>query len=119
MVNWSYRSLRPAEYGAIGSLIFLLFYFISLINAILRNDNEPQLVLAFFGFPTSWLFYSIFHPLLEWLGPFGATSRRIAEWLFLGAAGVLQYWLIGALAAYLIICERCGESKTERKESGD
>lgn len=119
MVNWSFRSLRPVDYGAIGSLIFLLLYFISLMNAVLRNDNEPQLVLAFFGFPTSWLFYSIFHPLLELLGPFGATSRRVAEWLLLGAAGVLQYWLIGALASYLIIGKQHGESETERKDFED
>lgn len=119
MVNWPFKSLRPVVYGLIGSLIFLLLYFISLINAVLRNDNEPQLVLAFFGFPTSWLFYLIFHPFLEFLGPFGTTSRRVAEWLLLGAAGVLQYWLIGVLVSYLIICKHHGESETERKEPED
>jgi hypothetical protein len=90
------------RWGAISSLAFVAIFLISLINAFLRNDAEPQLVLAYFGFPTSWLFFTIFNPLLEWLGPIGSIGRRIAEWALLGGAGILQYWLIGAVAAFLI-----------------
>ena len=82
-----------------------------MLNAFLRDDAEPQLVLAFFGFPVSWIFFSIFDPLLEWLGPFGYINRRIAEWSLLGVAGVLQYWVIGAIATVLI------RSKNRKKHS--
>ncbi|MEB0134767.1 hypothetical protein QN362_05425 [Actimicrobium sp. CCC2.4] len=119
MVNLSFKSLRLVNWGAISSVFYLVIFFISLANAFVRNDSEPQLVLAFFGFPLTWLFYLIFHPFLEWVGPFGAVSRRIAEWLLLGMAGVIQYWLIGATAAYLIIGKHRRESEAERIESGD
>lgn len=97
---------RPVAYGAICALIFALIYLLSIANAFLRDDAEPQLVLAFFGFPASWIFISIFHPLLEWLGPLGSTGRRIGEWSLLGIAGIVQYWLIGFLAAYIIMGKR-------------
>lgn len=103
MVNISFRSLRPATYGGIFAFVFVLIYLLSITNAFLRDDAEPQLVLAFFGFPASWIFISIFHPLLEWLGPFGSPARRIGEWSLLGIGGIVQYWLIGFLVAHIIL----------------
>lgn len=97
-----FKFLTPMTCGAICSFAYALLYLMLLANAFIRNDAEPQLVLAFVGFPMSWLFISIFHPLLNWLGPFGATERRIAEWILLGFAGFVQYWLVGAALALLI-----------------
>lgn len=98
------------RWGAVGALAFVAIFLISLINAYLRNDAEPQLVLAYVGFPTSWLVFTVFDPMLEWLGPIGSIGRRIAEWTLLGGAGILQYWLIGALAAFLI-----NQSRTQKR----
>ena len=102
MVNISFRDLRPVHVGIIGALVFLAIYLLCVINAFVKNDAEPQLVLAFFGFPSSWILITVFHPLLEWLGPFGSTTRRIGEWSLLFLAGIVQYWSIGYLVAYLV-----------------
>lgn len=98
-------------WGTIGALAFVAIYIISLRDAYLRNDAEPQIFLAYVGFPMSWLVFTIFNPLLEWLGPIGSIGRRIAEWALLGGAGILQYWLIGATTAFLI-----NQSRTRNKE---
>lgn len=105
MVNISFKS-RPVTYGAIFAFVFMLIYLFSITNAFLRDDAEPQLVLTFFSFPTSWLFISIFHPFLEWLGPLGSTWRRVGEWSLLDIAGIVQYWLIGFLVANIIVSKR-------------
>lgn len=102
MVKLPSKTLRPYACGAICALVFLAFYFIQLLNAVRRGDGEPQLILAFFGYPTSWLIFSVFHPLLEWLGPLASMPRRLGEWTLLGVAGVLQYWLLGVGVAFLL-----------------
>lgn len=100
-MNSTIKSSRIVRWGAIGSLVFVAIFLISLVNAFLRNDAEPQLVLAYLGFPTSWLFFTVFNPFLDWFGPIGSVGRRVAEWTLLGGAGILQYWLIGAFAAFI------------------
>lgn len=110
MVNISFRLWRSRTYGAIFALMFAVLYLFCIVNAFLRDDANPQLVLVFYGFPTSWLFLSIFDPLLEWLGPFGSTARRVGEWSLLGIAGIVQYWLIGFFVAHIIVGKRTGDN---------
>jgi hypothetical protein len=100
--KFSQCNTRPKTFGLLSLVLFILIFIISLTNALLRRDSEPQLILAFFGFPFTWVFLSIFRPVLEWIGPFGSTVRRVAEWTLLGCSGGLQYWIIGRLAGYLI-----------------
>jgi len=101
MVIFSIKPSRPLKFGVVCSLLYFTIFLISIINAIRIGNDDPQLVAAFFGFPFSWLLFSVFHPLLEWIGPFSSVTRRVAEWVVLGFAGVVQYGLIGVLIAYL------------------
>jgi hypothetical protein len=103
MVNIKFRLLRPSTYGTIFSFVFVSIFLLSLTNAYLHDSGEPELVLVFFGFPTSWLFISISGPFLNWLGPYGSMARDIGEWSVLGIAGILQYWLVGFVAANIVI----------------
>ena len=100
MVKSSQKIRSGIRWASIFTAIFILLFAVCLTNAIRRGDDEPKLILVFFGYPASWFVISIFHSFLEWLGPFGSLSRRIAEWVFLILAGTIQYSLIGFMIGY-------------------
>lgn len=103
---------RPAlATGLICALLYFLYFGYCLFPAIITENHKSQIAVAFVSFPTSWLFISIFEPLLNWLGPLGSTARRVGEWSILGIAGVIQYGLIGFLAAYIISERSISETK--------
>jgi hypothetical protein len=104
MVNWpTIKSIRPITYGIICATCFLIYYFFTLTNAIIKSNNEPQLVLVFLGYPTTLLLFSLFTPALEWIGKFGVTLKTISEWFLLGCAGIIQYFLFGFIVSNFFI----------------
>lgn len=94
--------------GLIFSLFYLLYFGYCLLLTVFSAKVETQAAVGFVSFPTSAIFFSLFHLLLDWLGPYGSPPRRAGEWLFLGVAGTLQYFVVGAVFEKIVRGIRSG-----------
>lgn len=88
--------------GLVGSLLYLCYFGYCLYFSVFAADQEAQIAVAFVSFPTSAVFLSFSHSLFEWLGPYGSPPRRAGEWVCLGLAGLIQYFVIGVVFAMMI-----------------
>jgi hypothetical protein len=97
--------------GALCAFAFVVVFLILVVVSIIRDEGNYRLVSAFLTYPMSWAIFSIFHPVLEWLGPVGSASRVIGEWVLLGFSGIAQYLLIGILIVFLSDSSRHPDEK--------
>jgi hypothetical protein len=95
--------MRPVRLGFLLQLLYLLYVVFCIARAIVTDDANTQVAAAFWSFPASLLAFSAAIPVLDWLGPYGDPSRRIAEWLLLVIAGGLQYFALGYFAGTFLL----------------
>jgi hypothetical protein len=88
--------------GALCAAAYLVLFTLVLAVSLMRNEAGYQVVVAVFTYPASWVAFAVGDPLLDWSGPFGTPARRAVEWALLGFAGALQYFLVGAVASFLL-----------------
>jgi len=94
MVKFFKINNNSIKWALVPVALFAALSGLCLFNSIRLGNDEPKLILVFFGYPTSWFFLSIFNPLLEWFGPSGSLPRRIFEWVILISGGGAQTFLI-------------------------
>ena len=108
MVRWLSLERPVLVAGLICSLLYFFYFGYALLLAVFAAKAETQVAVAFVSFPTSAVFLSWLNSLLDWLGPYGSPPRRAGEWLFLGVAGGLQYFVVGVVFAIIIRGIRSG-----------
>lgn len=92
--------------GAVFALVYFLYFTYGLYGAVFYEKWEAEIILAYASFPSSAAFFALFDSVLDWLGPYGSSARRVGTWFLLGMAGGLQYFALGFLFS------RCLKPKT-------
>lgn len=87
--------MKPIRLGFLFMLPYLLYVLYCIALAISRDDAGTQVMLAVLSLPASMAAFEAARPILDWLGPYGDSSRHVGEWTVLLLAGCAQYFLLG------------------------
>ncbi len=99
-----YPQLRkPLLIGVTCAVTFVAFFCAALLSHILGKSWDAQVAVAFLSAPTSAVLLNLAADLLQVFGGQGGVGEQVAQWSVLLCAGMFQWFLVGFLAAFLLL----------------